>query len=101
MPQVTLHGIQRLAQNGTGLPYVLVLCHPPGDVMDKLWHKTYLFAELCRALWVWIYTVTCFHFNEIFTEVSMANHYDSICDFLYLFIEWQKSQCSEKECSDW
>lgn len=99
--RVTLHGIQKIAQNGTGLPHILVLCHSPEDVVDNLWHQTHLLAELCHSIWVWIYTVTCFYFNEIFTEVSMANQYYSICDLLYLFIEWQKSQSSDKECSDW
>lgn len=102
MSQGTFHGIRKLVQKGTGLPHILVLvCRRPVDVMDNLWHQTSLLVELCHALWVWIYTVTCFHFNEIFTEVSMPNHYYSICDFLHLFIEWQKSQSSDKECSDW
>lgn len=38
---------------------------------------------------------------KLFTEVSMANHYYSICDFLHLFMEWQKSPSSVKECSNW
>lgn len=102
MPQDTLHDIQMSVQKGTGLLYNLCLiCHPPVGVLDNLWHQTRLFKEFYHSLWVWAYTVTCFHFSQIFPEVYMANHYYSVCCFLHLFMEWQKSPSSDKECSNW
>lgn len=76
MSQDTLHDIQMLVQKGIGLPYNLCLvCHLPVDALGNLWHQPGLIREFYHTVWFWTYAVTCFHFSEIFTKVSMANSY--------------------------